>query len=163
MGRGLLLPTVLLLAACASGLKTTSDWDPAADFTALQTDAWKPDAEGGAGVDQLTDNRIRVAIEADLNGKGLREAAMAQADIVVAYQITTQEQTDYMNELEVMCKDCDRIILKKEIAQKLFREGGFMIKYFKRRGFRVTDAGDNYIMLWDQNLLRDPRLDDKVH
>jgi len=86
---------VLLLAACAGGLKTTSDWDPASDFTALQTYAWKPDAEGGAGVDQLTDNRIRVAIEADLNGKGLREAALAQADIVVAYQITTQEQTDY--------------------------------------------------------------------
>lgn len=76
---------------------------------------------------------------------------------------TTQEQTAYMNELEVMCKDCDRIVLKKEIGLMLFSEGRFMVSYFKHRGYRVTDDGDNYIMLYDQNLLRDPRLDDKVH
>lgn len=75
----------------------------------------------------------------------------------------TQSQTAYMNELEGLCKDCDRIILKKEIGLFLFSEGHLMIKYFKRRGFRVTDDGDNYIMLYDENLLRDPALDEKVH
>jgi len=75
----------------------------------------------------------------------------------------TQSQTAYMNELEDLCKDCDRIVLKKEIGLFLFSEGRLMVRYFKRRGFRVTDAGDNYLMLYDQNLLRDPKLDEKVH
>lgn len=76
----------------------------------------------------------------------------------------TQTQTAYMNELEIMCRDCDRILMSKEIGQALFSEGRLMIKYFKRRGFRVTDGGgEKYIMLFDQNLLRDPRLDEKIH
>ncbi len=95
MRRGLWLPTVLLVAACASGIKTTADWNPEADFTAFQTYAWKPDSTGGGGIDQLTDSRVRAAIEADLNGKGLRKVALGQADIAVGYQITTQDQTDY--------------------------------------------------------------------
>ncbi len=95
MRRGLLLPAVLLVAACASGLKTTADWNPEANFTAFQTYAWKPDATGGGGINQLIDSRVRAAIEADLNGKGLRKVAIGQADIAVGYQITTQSQTDY--------------------------------------------------------------------
>ena len=95
MRRGLWFPTLLLLTACASGLQTTADWNPEADFTALRTYAWAPDGEGDAGIPQLTDGRIRTAIEATLNGKGLREVPLDQADLAVGYQITTADQTDY--------------------------------------------------------------------
>ena len=95
MRNGLLLPTVLLLAACASGLQTSSDWNPETDFTAIETYAWAPDGDGNEGIDQLTDNRVRTAIEAALNGKGLREVPLQQADVAVGYQITTQDQTNY--------------------------------------------------------------------
>ena len=76
MRKGILLPMVLLLAACASGLQTSSDWNPETDFTAIETYAWAPDGDGNAGIDQLTDNRVRTAIEAALNGKGLREVQL---------------------------------------------------------------------------------------
>ncbi len=95
MRKGILLPTVLLLAACASGLQTTADWNPELDFTAFQTYAWAPDGDGNEGIDQLTDNRVRAAIEANLNSKGLREVPLGQADVAVGYQITTTDQTDY--------------------------------------------------------------------
>ncbi len=95
MCRGLLLPTVLLLAACASGLQTSSDWNPETDFTAFETYAWAPDGDGNVGIDQLTNTRVRTAIEAALNGKGLREVPLQQADVAVGYQITTQDQTNY--------------------------------------------------------------------
>jgi hypothetical protein len=85
----------VLVAACGSGIKTTADWNPESDFTAFQTYAWKPNSMGGGGIDQLTDSRVRAAIEADLNGKGLRKVALAQAALAVGYQITTQDQTDY--------------------------------------------------------------------
>ncbi len=90
-----LVPTVLLLTACASGLQTTADWNPESDFTAFRTYAWAPDGEGNVGIDQLTDNRVRTAIEATLNGKGLREVPLDRADLAVGYQITTSDQTDY--------------------------------------------------------------------
>jgi hypothetical protein len=95
MRKGLFLPTVLLLAACAAGISTTADWNPELDFTAFQTYAWAPDGEGNQGIDQLTDNRVRTAIETNLDGKGLREVPLEQADLAVGYQITTQDQTDY--------------------------------------------------------------------
>ena len=95
MRSGRLLPTVVLLTACASGLQTTADWNPESDFTAFQTYAWAPDGEGDASIPQLTDGRIRTAIEATLNGKGLREVPLAQADLAVGYQVTTADQTNY--------------------------------------------------------------------
>jgi len=95
MRKPLWLPTVLLLAACASGFQTTADWDPALDFTVFQTWAWAPDGEGNVGIDQLTNNRVRAAVAAALNDRGLREVQLEQADLGVSYQITTSEQTNY--------------------------------------------------------------------
>ncbi len=95
MYKGLLSLTVLLLAACGPTLQTTADWNPQANFALLETYAWTPDDPGGPGIDELTDGRIRVAIEADLNGKGLREVPLGQADLAVDYQVTTEDQTNY--------------------------------------------------------------------
>ena len=91
----ILLPMVLLLAGCAAGINTSADWNPEADFAALQTYAWTPDDPASPGIDQLTDGRIRAAIEANLNGKGLRQVPLERADLAVDYQVTTQDQTNY--------------------------------------------------------------------
>ncbi len=95
MCRGILLLTVLLSAACAAGIKTSADWNQEANFTAFQNNAWTPDDPASPGIDQLTDGRIRAAIEANLNGKGLREVPLEQADLAVDYQVTTEDQTNY--------------------------------------------------------------------
>jgi len=95
MYKGLLSLTVLLLAACSYGLQTSSDWNPEANFELLETYAWTPDDPGGPGIDELTDGRIRAAIDANLTGKGMREVSLDQADIHVDYQVTTQDQTNY--------------------------------------------------------------------
>ncbi len=92
MYKGLLSLTVLLLAACSYGLQTSSDWNPEANFELLETYAWTPD---DPGIDELTDGRIRAAIDANLTGKGMREVSLDQADIHVDYQVTTQDQTNY--------------------------------------------------------------------
>ncbi len=98
MRRELWLPMVLLWAGCAAGINTSADWNQEADFTAFQTYALTPVDPGAPtspGIDQLTDGRIRTAIAADLNGKGLREVPLERADLAVDYQVTTQDQTNY--------------------------------------------------------------------
>jgi hypothetical protein len=90
----------LVLTACGSGISTNSDYDPSTDFSAFQTYNWIPAGNGmddGAGVagNQLIDGRIRTAIEANLNAKGLTKASGGQADISVGYQITAQDRVQY--------------------------------------------------------------------
>ena len=93
-----LIPT--FLAACGSGISTNTDFDPAVDFSGFQTYAWLPAGNGmddGSGVhaNQLTDSRIRSAVEANLNAKGLRKVSPDQADLGVGYQVTAQDRVQY--------------------------------------------------------------------
>lgn len=68
---------------------------------------------------------------------------------------TTRTQIEYINELEALCQDCERIVLDAGIAKVAFNEHKFMIKYFLRRGFRLIDLDiDNksFVFGHDQNL-----------
>ena len=95
MHRGSWFPVIVLLTACGSGLQTAADWNQQTDFTAFETYAWTPDDAGSPGIDELTNGRVRTAIEETLNGKGLRQVPLEQADLAVDYQITTEDQTNY--------------------------------------------------------------------
>lgn len=74
----------------------------------------------------------------------------------------TRSQQEYMNELEEMCKTCEKIVIHQIIARTLWAKRTFMEKYFYRRGFHITfDIDLNcFIMLHDQNLERDAQLDE---
>jgi len=90
----------VLLAACGGGISTNTDFDPAADFSGYETYAWLPDGNGmddGSGVhaDQLTDGRIRSAVEANLNAKGMSKVSLDQADLAVGYQVAAQDRVQY--------------------------------------------------------------------
>jgi len=90
------LAAALLLAACG-GISVNTDWDPSANFGAFQTFSWLPDTESagsGQAADQLTDRRIRAAIEADLTGKGFRNVDTG-GDFKVGYQVSTSDQVSY--------------------------------------------------------------------
>jgi len=84
-----LLAALPLLAAC-SGITTSQDYDPEVDFSRLHTYAWIS-AESPEGVDSLTRNRIREAVDAELAAKGFT-AADAQPDFQVAAHVTTRER-----------------------------------------------------------------------
>ena len=68
---------------------------------------------------------------------------------------TTRSQTEYINELEAMCQDCERIVVRAEIAKIAFSEHKFMVKYFLRRGFRLIELdhiNKTFVFGHDQNL-----------
>jgi hypothetical protein len=85
------LATALIVGAC-SGISTSSDYDPAVDFTKYATYTWL-DTEGD-DIDAITDSRIKSAIDATMVAKGLQKTG-ANADMAVGYQVTSAERVSY--------------------------------------------------------------------
>jgi hypothetical protein len=85
--------TALVLTACGSGIDTSADWDPTANFANYETYAWV-DGAYTSGFGDLVDSRLQAAIEANLNAKGLRKATVGRdADLGVGFQVTAQDRT----------------------------------------------------------------------
>ncbi len=84
------LSLTLFLAAC-SGLSTSTDYDPAANFGSYSTYSW---TSSGGTADDLTNTRIKSAVDAALAAKGLSKVDSG-GDLAVAYQVTSAEQTSY--------------------------------------------------------------------
>ena len=86
-------------SACtsASRVGVTNDFDHAVNFRAFKTWAWYPqqptDTEGGPakGYQSFLDKRMRAAVTAEMNRKGLTEVDKAP-DIFVAYSARVEEK-----------------------------------------------------------------------
>lgn len=85
------LSLMLLLAAC-SGISTSTDYDPAADFSSYGTYNWT--SSGGTSTDDLTNTRIKSSVDAALAAKGLSKVNSG-GDLAASYQVTTADQTTY--------------------------------------------------------------------
>ena len=88
---GVALSLMLLLAAC-SGVSTSTDYDPAANFSSYGTYSWVETE--GTSTDDLTDARVKSAVDATLAAKGLSKVSSA-GDLAVGYQVTTAERSTY--------------------------------------------------------------------
>jgi hypothetical protein len=89
----LLLP---LLAAGCSSIRTSTDFDPAADFTRLKTWAFFPSrsaAPADARVSSLVDARIRAAVEAELGERGYTQVKESP-DFYVAHQTAVGQRVE---------------------------------------------------------------------
>ncbi len=90
---------VLTLSACASTLKSSVDVADHAEFGELRTYAWITDQPMFASnvvspevVNPLNEQRIRAAIEEQLENKGYRRVSIDQADFVVAFTLGARER-----------------------------------------------------------------------
>ena len=84
------LAALILVPALAMAQKTSYDFDKSADFTKFKTYALKDGTPVGQ---QLIDDRIVAAIEAQLAAKGLTKGA-ANPDVVVVYHVAFDKQKD---------------------------------------------------------------------
>jgi hypothetical protein len=91
---------ILVVAACAGPIKTSFDLDPDADFSRYKTFAWISDdpiiepgntSSGGRYASPLDEQRIRSAVESELAKKGYRPAELAKSDLVVTFEIGSEE------------------------------------------------------------------------
>ncbi|NRD74997.1 DUF4136 domain-containing protein [Shewanella sp. VB17] len=75
-----------MLAGCSS-LKTSSDYDPEANFNDVNTYAWveKKTQDSRYHLDGLMDQRVRTAVDSQLSLKGIKLTDPAKADVLVNY------------------------------------------------------------------------------
>ncbi|HXC18134.1 MAG TPA: DUF4136 domain-containing protein [Holophagaceae bacterium] len=79
------IPALLLLTGCASSVRY--DYDVSQDFSRYKTfDLYAPGKRGKnkGGDDPLMDTRIRMAVAAELQGKGFSREEVADPDFLVA-------------------------------------------------------------------------------
>ncbi len=90
---------VLSVSACATSLKSSVDVADNAEFGELKTFAWiteQPMFVSNAAapdvVNPLNEQRIRTAVEEQLQNKGYRKVTIDQADFVVAFTLGARER-----------------------------------------------------------------------
>ena len=95
----LLLLLVLTLSACATPLKSFVDVADQAEFDELRTYAWITDepmfasnAVSPVVVNPLNEQRIRTALEEQLENKGYRKVTIDQADFAVSFTLGARER-----------------------------------------------------------------------
>lgn len=99
--RCLLSAAALLLAACATGPRVTSDVDPSANFAQYRTFAfYSPLAIEGQGYATLTSGRIKNAARAQMESRGYVYDE-ASPDLRVNLNAYMQEKTDVVSMPEV--------------------------------------------------------------
>ena len=81
-----------LLSACSYQIKTTTDYRPEVDLTALQTFAPFP-VETKREVIDIYHDRIKNALIRTLEAKGLKQAEESQADTLVAFRLVAATKT----------------------------------------------------------------------
>jgi hypothetical protein len=81
---------VLLVSAC-SGISTSTDYDPAVNFSAFSTYDWI-DSEGQ--VDNITSSRVRSSVDAAMAAKGFTQST-SNPDLAISYQITSAERRSF--------------------------------------------------------------------
>jgi len=91
----MLLSAVLLISSC-SGLKVSTDYDPASDFQSLKQYQWyqaKDGEQSGHANSPLMDKRIRATIESHLAAKDLLKTERTP-DFYLNYSVTTEDKVD---------------------------------------------------------------------
>ncbi len=79
-----------LLGAC-SGISTTTDYDPAVDFSGFSTYDWV-DSQGE--VDNITSSRIRQSVDAAMTARGFTQSS-SNPDLAVSYQVSSAERRSF--------------------------------------------------------------------
>jgi hypothetical protein len=91
------LALVLVCLSC-SGIRVTTDYDPAADFTKVRSYAWLDEQSGVQGdradVTSLLDRRVRRSVDTELQKKGLSSVDRAGADALVTYHLGVETKLD---------------------------------------------------------------------
>ena len=93
MRRAFIVALMIALCGCSS-ISVESDWDTSVDFSQFRTFGLIDNQE--PTVNRLVDDRIRAAISADLEAKGLRQLDdYADADVAIGYEVTTEQRATY--------------------------------------------------------------------
>ena len=93
----LALAAAAALLAC-SGIRVTTDYDTSADFSEVRSYAWFDDRSGVQGdradVTSLLDRRVRSAVDAELQRKGIALVDRSAAKVLITYHLGVETKLD---------------------------------------------------------------------
>jgi len=89
----MILP-LALVAVCGFAQDVRYNFDSSADFSKLRTYKWVQ-IKGQQAMDNLTDQAVKSAIEAELAKKGLVKTDAENADLWIAYQVTLTQEKEF--------------------------------------------------------------------
>ncbi len=151
---GVLVSWLLVLAACASPIRTSHDSDPEADFASYGTWAWiseKPligptAGVGSAYVSPLDDKRIRRAVESQLAGKGYRSTRLEEADLVVSFTIGREQkvrvdETPGMSTVYTRGYGYGSWYGSSPVTVRTYTEGTLALQFFERESQEAVWVG----------------------
>lgn len=90
--------TMLFVAtACGgSGVSVSSDWNPDADFSGIETFAVLDEVEENNLIDDFTRGRVKAAIAGTMESRGFRRVNDPNgADISIGWQVTTEQRSSF--------------------------------------------------------------------
>ena len=88
------LAACVVLAACATGPRIRTDYDPSANFAQYKTWGWyEPIAMEQAGYSSWISERIKADVQREMDARGYRFDAVAP-DLKVNFQAVVQERND---------------------------------------------------------------------
>jgi Domain of unknown function (DUF4136) len=91
--------SLLVVAACATRISVSRDWDTAADLSELRTWSWVERSEvqwqsATVPFDSLLDARIRDAVDRELGERGFRRIETGEPDFFAAYHVAQATQVE---------------------------------------------------------------------
>ena len=93
----LAIASIAATFAC-SGIRVQTDYDPKADFSNVRSYAWFDERSGVQGdrqdVTSLLDRRVRSAVDAELQGKGIELVDRGAAKVLVSYHLGVETKLD---------------------------------------------------------------------
>ncbi|MGH8495436.1 MAG: DUF4136 domain-containing protein [Gammaproteobacteria bacterium] len=99
--RAICLPVAVLalLGGCAPHIEIQTDYNRAADFSALHTFAWQDSAvsatrEYDPDIVRRVDSIIRSNVDENLAAKGYRQVSESEPDFLVSYHVVLTEEED---------------------------------------------------------------------
>jgi len=88
----------LLLSGC-SGISVNQDFSPGADFSSLTVWDWMPPSERRSNDpranNQILDQRIRAAVETQMQAKGFTKVDSGEPKFRVGYNLILEDRVDY--------------------------------------------------------------------
>jgi hypothetical protein len=94
VGIALKMGLVLLMCGLIAAQDVKSNYMPGTDFTKFKTYKWV-NIEGTERPDQIVDQQIRQAVDAQLASKGMTKTDDEKADMYAAYQVSITQQKEW--------------------------------------------------------------------
>jgi hypothetical protein len=156
----LLAIAVLLTASCSNQIAVKSDYDKDVDLSLYQTYAWLPNKEiesknNPLVYNELTDKRIKQAVETQLQNKGIQRATIP--DLHVHYHIIIENKSAVRP--ATYGYNYSNYWMRNQVDVLQYREGTLIIdlmdsknKNLIWRGWGVSVLGDSSVSLTEEEI-----------